>query len=226
MRGQIDQLSKADVELRDTTARLKSLRDAASDDVETVRAQARDGWRRLLTEKGNLLSQVVHEALIVLGYEVKDLDRESLLEDGGGRREDYRIVDPDDARHDPIVEVKGYDRGARAGDLGKLFRHETRAVRSGRTPTGIWFVVNFSRYTAPDDRGIVLAGEDALTDGSAEEDTPLLVIDTRDLFSAIRSVESSRVSAAAVRQSLRRGRGRWTPPIEERTPDAAEPGGT
>lgn len=196
-------------ELAKTTVRLEAEIGAATAALNGARAKATGGLRRLLTEKGDPLNAAAADALGQLGYKVVDRDEEEPPADKGGKVEDLGATDPDDPSVDPIIEVKGYDTGAKASDLALMLRHSTRAERAGRSPSAIWWVTNHWRKRSPDDRGTVLAGEDAMIAANAGEDVPLVVIDTRDLFRAVRAVEDGRVTPADVRASLRAARGRW-----------------
>lgn len=203
----------------DLKARLIAITTQLEGEIATAQAQveeaARDasgGRRRLLTHKGDPLKQAVAEALEALGYTVTDRDKEEPL-DPGGKVEDLGVADRDDSTTDPLTEVKGYDNGAKASDLADIGRHLTRAVRIGRSPTAIWWVINHWRKRPPDDRGPVLAGEEAMIARHASDQSPLVLIDTRDLFRVLRAVEEGQVSAETVRESLRAARGRWAPPL-------------
>jgi hypothetical protein len=196
-------------QLADVTARLHKEIAAATADLERAQQDAAGGRRRLLTDKGGSLKEATVEAFEQLGYRVIDRDQEQ-PPDAGGKIEDLGVVDPDDGRFDPIVEVKGYDAGAKAGDFGKMLRHLVRARAVGRSPTAIWWVVNHWRRTrAPADRGPVLAGEESFIGEHATEDVPLVLIDTTTLFSVIRAVEGGTLTPAHVRASLRAAKGRW-----------------
>ena len=195
-------------ELRTTTARLEARVVTATADLEDAQREAAGGSRRLLTEKGDPLKEAVQAALERLGYRVTDRDMET-PPDSGGKIEDLGVVDPDDSSVDPVIEVKGYDHGVKAGDILKVARHLGRAIGKGRTPSAIWWVTNHSRLLPPDARPLVLAGEDDTIDDNAEGDTPLVIIDTRYLFLAIQAVEMGTATPAQVRASLRAARGRW-----------------
>jgi hypothetical protein len=195
-------------ELAATTARLEAEIDAAAGVLDAAVRDAAIGPRRLLTEKGDPLKEAAAWAFGQLGYAVTDRDAEE-LPDTGGRIEDLGVADPDDSGFDPIVEVKGYDSGARAGDFGAMVRHQVRAIAAGRTPTAIWWVANTWRQRPPEGRLVVLAGEEPMIAEHAGEDVPLVVIDTRDLFRAVRAVEDGLVTSTEVRASLRAARGRW-----------------
>ncbi len=196
-------------ELADITARLHEEIAAATADLEEAQRQSAGGHRRLLTDKGESLKEATVEAFEQLGYRVIDRDQEQ-PPDAGGKMEDLGVVDPDDGTFDPIVEVKGYDAGAKAGDFGKMLRHLVRAKAVGRSPTAIWWVVNHWRRTrAPAERGPVLVGEESFIGEHANEDVPLVLIDTTTLFSVIRAVEGGTLTPAHVRASLRAARGRW-----------------
>jgi len=167
------------------------------------------GPRRLLTEKGDPLKEAVAVALGQLGYVVTDRDLEA-PPDPGGKIEDLGVDDPDDGTVDPIVEVKGYDSGAKANDLASMGRHLVRAFEAGRSPTAIWWIANHWRMRSPDDRPALLDSEEPQIGKFAAENKPLVLVDTRDLFRAVRAVEDGLVEAAEVRASLRSARGRWT----------------
>ncbi len=195
-------------ELADVTARLQEEIAAAAADLEKAQWHSAATRRRLLTDKGQSLQEATVEAFEELGYRVTDRDQEQ-SPDAGGKIEDLGVADPDEAAVDPIVEVKGYDAGARAGDVGKMVRHLMRARDSGRSPTAIWWVVNHWRSRPPADRGLVLAGEEVVIAEHAAEDVPLVLIDTTTLFRVIRAVDEGTLVPAHVRASLRGAKGRW-----------------
>lgn len=200
----------AEAELRATTDRLRARVEELGREVQHELGKAIGGPRRLLEEKGAPLVAATIDALRVLGYTVTDLDTEAAPADGGGRGEDLRVADPDDDAVDPVTEVKGYERGAKAVDLRKLVRHRVRAEATGRRPSATWWIINHHRTMAPDERPVVLQGEDAsIVDEARPENLGLLVIDTRDLFLAAKAVEAGRVDPATVRADLRAASGRW-----------------
>ncbi len=198
----------AKVELATTTARLEADLVAATAALEAAQLAAAGGLRRLLTEKGEPLKSAVMVALAKLGYMVIDRDLEEPL-DPGGKIEDLGLVDPDDPTADPVVEVKGYDSGAKAADIGLIMRHLRRAEAAGRKPSATWWVINHWRNKAPGDRGPVLSGDNGMIGEHAADDVPLVVIDSMELFRAVRAVEDGQASPAAVRAALRAARGRW-----------------
>ena len=215
--------TKLKQELADISARLHKKIAVATANVESTQQEAAGGRRRLLTDKGDPLKEATVDAFEQLGYAVTDRDEEQ-PHDAAGKIEDLGAVDPDEPSFDPIVEVKGYDRGAKAGDFGKMLRHLVRARDSGRAPSAIWWVVNHWRIQPPAERGVVLAGEDALIAEHAAEDVPLVLIDTAELFRAVRAVEEGQATQAEVRASLRVARGRWQldlAPGEAATGDSA-----
>ncbi len=151
--------TKLKQELADISARLHEEIAAATANLERAQQDAAGGRRRLLTDKGDSLKEATVDAFKQLGYGVTDHDEEQ-PHDAAGNIEDLAAVDPDEPSLDPIVEVKGYDRGAKAGDVGKMVRHLVRARDRGRSPSAIWWVVNHWRIRPPADRGLVLAGEE------------------------------------------------------------------
>jgi hypothetical protein len=200
--------TKLKQELADATARLHEKITAATAELESAQQGAAGGPRRLLTDKGDSLKEAAAQAFEQLGYRVTDRDQEQ-PHDAAGNIEDLGVFDPDEPSLDPVVEVKGYDRGAKAGDVGKMVRHLVRAKDSGRSPSAIWWVVNHWRIRSPAERGPVLAGEDALIADHAGEDVPLVVVDTAQLFRVIRAVEEGTLTPDQVRASLRAAKGRW-----------------
>lgn len=72
--------------------------------------------------------------------------------------------------------------------------------------------MNHWRHKSPDDRERILAGESAVIEQRAAGDSPLLIVDTSDLFRVLRAVERGTFGASQVRSSLKTSSGRWTPP--------------
>ncbi|HEX7133004.1 MAG TPA: hypothetical protein VF228_10530 [Iamia sp.] len=200
----------AEIALREATERLEARIEELRTLAEEEQTRAIHGPRRLLEEKGDPLVEAAIVALTTLGYEVTDLDREDEPADGGGKGEDIRLADPDASDFDPVVEVKGYDKGTKGSDIGKVVRHKVRAEAAGRTTDATWWIVNHNRATAPDERPIAFKGEDAMiARESLPENCGLVVIDTRDLFLAAKAVEAGTIEAATIRASLRSASGRW-----------------
>lgn len=195
-------------DLANITTRLQGEIAAAAAHLEHAQYEAARGRRRLLTDKGDSLKGATLEAFQRLGYRVIDRDQEQ-PHDVGGRIEDLGVADPDEEALDAIVEVKGYDRGAKAGDAAKMVRHMARARASGRSPSAIWWVINHWRTWPPAERGLVLAGEEALIAEEADEDVPLVLVDTVELFRALRLVDEGQLTREEVRASLRAAKGRW-----------------
>lgn len=211
----------AQQELEDTSRELRSKAHKAEAALVAASDEAARGSRRLLTEKGEPLKEAVAAALRSLGYEVEDVDNRDISDLQSGLREDLAVSDPDDAAVDPLIEVKGYDKGAKASDLASILRHLTR--RSTK-PTSLWWVINFLRFVAPGARQELLIGEQAMIDDHAAQRPPLLIIDTRDLFRVLRRVGEGSLDASEVRSSLRDARGRWSPPLDsgpEQSPDVS-----
>jgi hypothetical protein len=201
-------LEAAQAELRSETERLAGAVSTAQLALEATQRAAASGLRRLLEAKGQPLAEATMNALSVLGFEVADRDAAE-PDRPDGRTEDLLLQDPDDDDFDPVVEVKGYDSGAKAGDLAKVMRHLVRALSSGRKPTAVWWVVNQCRLVPPADRDLLFRSEEAMVSEHAAEQTPLVIIDTRELFHIVRRVQNGEIAPETVRSSLRRARGRW-----------------
>lgn len=204
-----EDLKAAEDELDSQTRMLRERIDLVTTRLEEAGTRASLGPLRLLEDKGDSLKDAVADALRTIGFDVVDRDDDGEPADGGGKAEDLGASDPEVPDWDPVIEVKGYDGGAKGSDIRKLQRHVRRAERAGRTPDAAWWVINHNRNKDPDERGLVLRGEDAMVDDEASGEPPLLIVDTRDLFVAAKAVEVGKLDPRDVRASLRRSTGRW-----------------
>ena len=168
-------------------------------------AAADAGPRRLLAAQGSELVDAVIDALLVLGYEVENVDDTDAAK-GTHKVEDLRVSDPDASEWTNITEVRGYTGGAKAGDLQRLGRFAALYLqRTGAFPASRWYVVNQFLNTDPDPRRPPLAGGEDDLAVFAEDGG--LVIDTRDLFHLAQRVESGTTSPAAARALLHHSTG-------------------
>jgi hypothetical protein len=193
-------LASLDSEVRELTAKLAQASTRAS-----------KGMRRLLSSDGDDLADAVGQALRDLGFEVKDMDQHV---EKGKHVEDFRVSEGD---WEALTEVKGYTRGARAGDLFKINRFVGWYEKEiGHPPDAQWFIVNALRMTEPGARQLPLATspEDALLFAEAGG----VIISTVDLFEVWRDVMTGRRDKDDVRQVMREATGRITiesmPPLK------------
>lgn len=170
---------------------------------------AAEGVARLLTDDGEGLVEAVADTLRSWGFDAEDMDA---VHPAGDRREDLRLRDPENPSWECLVEIKGYQAGARVNDLARVLRWETRyaADHRGRLPAALWHVVNHFRTTDPSARPKAIPNDDDLGNLYAAGG---VLLDTRDLFRAWCRVQSGDLTLEAVRGSLIAARQeRWTPP--------------
>ena len=176
--------------------------------LDSARERGRTGIQRLLTANGDDLCDAVAAALRELGFTVTPMDD---LHDAktGAKLEDFRATTPDGQGWIALGEVKGYSKGAKVNDLSQVTnRPVVNYVReTGVEPGSLWHIVNVHRGDDPSARAKAILNDGELED-LAKQDGAL--IDTRDLFRAVRAVTAGVADAAAVRDSLIKARRRWT----------------
>lgn len=171
-----------------------------------MREEADQSERLLLTGTDTSLVDVVRKTLELFGFDVTDVD--AGLAEGQAKKEDLRVADGDWIS---LCEVKGYTKGAKLGDIGKLQGYATLfAAETGHAPTALWYVVNHWRETDPSSRANLLQGGDEYIEAFAEQGG--LVVDTRDLFRLRKAVEAGSISTDAVRELLKSSAGRFEQP--------------
>lgn len=183
----------------------------AGAEVETERAAAAAGPWRLLTENDNSLVEAVRDALEAFGFEVRELDEENHRK-YKRRLEDLRVTVPGDEGWESLVEVKGYTKGAKVNDVRQVTDAPSiyfELEHDGRSPAAVWHVVNVERGTDPSLRKPAIPAD---ADLQVLTDVGGALIDTRDLFRALRDVETGVATADAVRGSLLTALTRWTWP--------------
>jgi hypothetical protein len=171
------------------------------------RAKERDGHQRLLTADGDELSDAVSRALEVLGFAVQDMDGHHDAKTGA-KLEDLRVTTADDPEWILLAEVKGYTKGAKVNDLAQIVnRPVLNFLRDhGREPDGLWHIVNAHRGQDPSVRPKAISDDQELARLTEQEGA---LIDTRNLFAAVRAVELGQAESATVRASMRSARTRW-----------------
>lgn len=173
------------------------------------RALAEDALesQRLLTADGIELETAVEAALNELGFTVANMD-DHLDAVTKAKLEDLRVTDENDPGWLSLVEIKGYVKGAKTNDVSQILGRPMRSyiLETGQEPSSVWHVVNSERNTDPSARSDAIPNDLdllALTDANGT------LIETRQLFLALRDVQSGRTKASAVRSSLKAARSRW-----------------
>ncbi len=160
----------------------------------------------LLRGSATELVAAVTNALELFGFEASDRDT---INPPNDRLEDLRVSIPGDSDWVALAEVRGYAKGAVQGDLLRLSgRFAKRYILDeGKPPTRLWYVVNQFLGDDPGSRPPALAGNEPEIQVFSEEGG--VVIDTVQLFKAVRDIESGRASSDAVFDSLLSASGRW-----------------
>lgn len=175
-------------------------------DAATVEASM--GEKRLLSAQGADLVQAVVGALQELGFRVVEMD---LQQREGDKLEDLQIrVDAEEWI--AISEVRGYKKGAKLSDLGRLQgRFKGRFIKeNGREPNAMWHFVNHFIDEDPDAREAALRSNPDDVEVFAEDGG--LIIETPELFKLLQAVRTGALTAEDARASLRGVSGRYTAP--------------
>lgn len=192
-------------------AAVEERRRGLAEEVESQARAATAGVWRLLTAQGAELIAAVVEALTDLGFEARDMDEHHDAKTGA-KLEDLRVTDTDDTAWECLVEVKGYTKGAKVNDVHQIVGRPSvhYAAEMGHPPNAVWHVVNTFLGVDPSSRPPAIPSDLDLNPLTTADGA---LIDTRDLFLAWRDVAAGTVSAASVRQSLRRAATRWQGPL-------------
>lgn len=205
-------IEDAESELEELMASRLTAIEGLRDELRSAQKATDSGVRRLLTAQGDYeLTEEVLRALQRLGFEVED--RDGAIPKGAPRQEDLRVSLPGSQG---IVEVKGYTRGAKQSDLLKITKYAALFEReTKRPPARQWYVCNQFLATDPDHRPDILAGaDDDLAEFGSDGG---VVIDTRELFKLVRSVEDGHLTAEDARTSLLESPPRYVAPVVEST---------
>jgi hypothetical protein len=193
------------------TAELQHREGAATADLLKAQELGDAGPRRLLTEQGASLVNAVIDALGALGFNVKDMDE---IHPPNDRLEDLRVSDPGDGNWEAIVEVRGYNSGAKVSDLLRIQgRFVPRYVAAEKKlPSASWYIANQFLKRSPAERPPIL-------DTNPEElhvfaESGGLAVDTRDLFLLAAAAERGDVTPEESRQLLINATGRFTFPLQ------------
>lgn len=179
----------------------------AQEALKGALAADRVGLQRLLTAAGDELELAVYDALLVLGFAAQQMDdhHDAVTK---AKLEDLRVMDPDEESWTCLVEIKGYSKGAKTNDVNQIIGRPMRSyiAEMRREPSAVWHVVNTERGMDPATRQRAIPNE---LDLDLIADAHGALIDTRQLFLAVRDVQAGEQEAAIVRRSLRDARRRW-----------------
>ncbi|TPG17050.1 hypothetical protein [Pedococcus bigeumensis] len=190
---QFEQTLKADV------ARLLAQRQEHRDALDEAKARANAFERALLTEQGTPLEEAVAKALTVIGFEVREMDREA---EPGKFKEDYRITDPDAPGWIALGEAKGFTKGVSEVGMQSLSRWAGFFIKeTGDFPTARWYIANHMVRQDPSTRPEPLHGRDDVIEVFAADNG--LVLDTRALFALVRDAQENPEHRGAIRAWLR-----------------------
>jgi hypothetical protein len=135
--------------LKASNANLASRRAVLEQQIE---ADA-DGPHRLLTAQDEPLVEAVGDALSALGFEVPHMDPIHVA-NHNVRFEDLQVRDPDDPAWSAIVEVKGFKRGVKVNEIGRITRHLNARFCQDHShpPSAVWAIANHDLSDDPDQR--------------------------------------------------------------------------
>lgn len=199
--------------IADSNARIAAAKkeNAESEEaIEQVRRDASTSEQRLLTADGDELVAAVTAALTGLRFEVVDLDAET--PEGKPKIGDLEVSHPDFPDWKIMAEVKGKTKGAALNDLLALQTHRRVYEKTRPTLHGVWYLVNAERRNPdPGSRPVPLESATDEIDTFAEDHG--LVIDARDLFQLVKSVQLQLISKRAAAGALIEQYGRFKLPV-------------
>lgn len=202
-----DELTKLHEERSQLLAELELKERAAVSKLEDDRAADKVGYQRLLTADGDELETAVQDVLTKFGFTVQNMDghHDQVTK---AKLEDLRVGDPEDPDWVALVEIKGYTKGAKTNDVNQILGRPMRSyiLETGREPSKVWHIVNHERTVDPSTRKDAIPGDldlEALTEASGA------LIETRQLFLALRDVQSGKLGATDVKVSLKNALTRW-----------------
>lgn len=175
--------------------------------VQTAVLEDSQGLQRLLTADGEELESAVTQALELLGFDAIPMDdhHDAIT---GAKLEDLRVTDPGDPGWICLVEIKGYLKGVKTNDINQIAGKPlvSYSIETGQYPAALWHVVNFKRSSDPAGRGEAVSND---LDLNHLAGLGGLLIDTRQLYLAVRDVQLGELDAAEVRQELKNSLMRW-----------------
>lgn len=202
-----DELSGLSEERAQLLAQLEVKERAAVSRLEDARAADKVGLQRLLTADGDELESAVEAVLGEFGFTVQNMDghHDKVTK---AKLEDLRVTDAEVPDWVALVEIKGYTKGAKTNDVTQILGRPMRAyiLEARKEPSAVWHIVNPERTVDPSTRNDAVPNDldlEGLTDAGGA------LIETRQLFLALRDVQSGKADAAAIRLSLKNARTRW-----------------
>lgn len=199
-----DEIQKLDAETQRVLSDLQQQRRELEAKLSEAQERADSGSRRLLTAKGVPLVEAVAHSLRSMGFDVEDRDEQA---DRGDNLEDLLVRDPGEPGWEALVEVRGYNRGARASDLQRIGRFVLRRVQEGQgEPTGRWYIVNQFVGQDPATRQRPIPND---ADVKTFSDDRGLIIDTAEFYRLSRDVQLGVTTLTYARSTLREQTGRF-----------------
>lgn len=189
--------------LSEAEAQVSADRDA----LDEAQKEDSKGLHKLLTADGPDLEAAVVEALSILGFAAHPMDdhHDAVT---NAKLEDLRVTDPDDDEWICLAEIKGYTKGAKTNDINQITGRPLIAYlrENGQEPSALWHIVNIRRGTSPGTRGPAVANDLDLAHLAGVRG---ILIDSRQLFLAVRDVQLGQRDADEVRAGLRGSFMRW-----------------
>lgn len=202
-----DEFQKLHDERSKLLAEMEVKERAAASKLEDARAADKIGYQRLLTADGDELESAVQDVLTELGFTVQNMDghHDQVTK---AKLEDLRVGDPEDPEWIALVEIKGYTKGAKTNDVTQILGRPMRAyiLEAGKEPSTVWHIVNPERTVDPSTRKDAIPND---LDLEGLSDAGGALIETRQLFLALRDVQRGKLDAPSVKLSLKNALTRW-----------------
>lgn len=194
-------------ELNSLIAKAEEVTNLSKTELENALLIDATGLQQLLTEDGDALETQVIEALTLLGFEATSMDAHHVSK-GGAKLEDLRISDPSDPTWFCLAEVKGYSKGVKTNDINQITGKPLIAyIQSiGSAPSALWHIVNFKRTIDPSTRGEAVPRDLDLEHLHTLQGK---LIDSRQLFLAVKDFQMGKNTAQEIRHSLKDPAMRW-----------------
>lgn len=163
------------------------------------------GLRKLLTEQGDELVNIVKKAFEILGFAVEQIDEK--IEKGKPRIEDLRLTIIGIPGWEALAEVRGYSKSSgKQGDIirlnkfSKLFHKE-----KGKLPEKIIYVVNGPIELSPPQRPKPFESNPDFLTSIADDDC--LVVSTTQLYRVMQKL--NKIDINDVSKSIIESTGEW-----------------
>ena len=178
----------------------------------TATATADSSLRVLLTSQGETLKNAVQDTFASFGFTMIDVDKK-IEHTAGDKADKLEDLQAKTTHQSPpidwtsLIEVKGYNKGAKINDLLKLNRFTKRYMQEsgGIAPDAIWYVVNHDLRADPSSREMALKANPTEVKEFGKDQG--VVIDTVELFKLKNFVDTGAVTAENAREQLMKATG-------------------